>query len=91
MQGNPPWIGNFIPTRTPTPFVSPLPFPEAPGACSVTMVSPAATLPVLGYVAIGCILLALALVIWSSLRIAQRADQQRRAALEEDDRNDFKE
>lgn len=70
-QVTPDWIGHFIPTRTPTPFASPLPFPAAPGVCSVTVSAPVA-LPVGEYAIIAVILLALALVIGCSLYAARR-------------------
>ena len=76
----PTWIGNFIPTRTPTPLVSPLLFPEAPGAGAVTVAAQAAALSGLGYAIVGGVLLVLAVFIWCSLRAAQRAERDRRAA-----------
>ena len=31
----PPWVAHFIPTRTPTPFISPLAYPAAPSAVTL--------------------------------------------------------
>jgi len=67
----PSWVGHYLPTRT--PFISPLPWPDAPGVCSVQAVVAAADTWALALALL--LIAAAAFVVWCSLRQNNHHDE----------------